>query len=172
VIAVGAVDSNKNLAGFSSIGPELEVVAPGVGVNSTGMIMDNPYYPASGTSMATPHVSGALALILSYKPTLTNIEAREILRNTAEDLGDPGWDEMFGFGLINISQAIISIDQHSSNATTTPQVTTNPTDSTITPSDIITSATTTLVTPSWSIIFTSFCLVIILLFRKGKIKFL
>lgn len=174
VIAVGAINSNKDLAPFSNKGPNLEVVAPGVDVYSTGFEVDNRlFYTAGGTSMATPHVAGALALILSYKPTLTNIEAREILRNTTEDLGDPGRDDEFGFGLINVSRAINDIVQQNSNTTTTSQMTSNPTDLTTTPSnssDSTTSTTTMLVTPGWSIIFTSFCIIIILFFRKGKIR--
>ncbi|MHA2224161.1 MAG: S8 family peptidase [Candidatus Hodarchaeales archaeon] len=117
VIAVGAVNSGKNLASFSNYGLDIEVVAPGDNVKST--IPVNNFGLKSGTSMATPHVSGALALMLSYDPTLTNIEAREILNQTAEDLGDSGWDETYGYGLINVSRAIDVIANQNSNPTST-----------------------------------------------------
>jgi subtilisin family serine protease len=124
VIAVGAIDESKEKTWFSNYGTGLEVVAPGSQVNSTGVIDGShpiPFYVASGTSMATPHVAGALALLLSYNSTLTNTEARTILRQTAEDLASPGWDSLYGFGLINVSRAIGSFNQLESN-------TSNPTD--------------------------------------------
>lgn len=64
------------------------------------------HFPASGyaywggTSMATPHVSGVAALIWSWKPSLTNVQIREALQATAMDLGDPGRDIYYGYGLV------------------------------------------------------------------------
>jgi len=56
--------------------------------------------------MATPHVSGVAALILSQDSSLTNLEVRNILKNTADDLGDPGWDQYFGEGRVNAYAAV------------------------------------------------------------------
>lgn len=61
-----------------------------------------------GTSMATPHVSGAAALVMQANRTLTNVEVREILNATASDLGDPGWDQYYGYGLVDAQAAVDS----------------------------------------------------------------
>jgi serine protease len=59
-----------------------------------------------GTSMATPHVSGVAALVMQANGTLTNVEVRELLNATATDLGDPGWDQYYGNGLVDAQAAI------------------------------------------------------------------
>lgn len=67
-------------------------------------LSDWDYY--SGTSMATPHVVGIAALLMSANPALTNNQVEKILKNTATDLGKKGYDTTFGFGLVNASKAI------------------------------------------------------------------
>ncbi len=97
-IAVAAVDSNLNRASFSSTGNKVEIAAPGDMILST--YMGNTYEYLSGTSMATPYVSGLLALLKQANPTLTAPELRAKLQQTAIDLGDPGRDALYGYGLI------------------------------------------------------------------------
>ncbi len=138
VIAVGAIDGAKNIPSYSNKGPELEFVAPGVGVYST--IPYNIYGYSSGTSMAAPHVSGALALMISYDPTLNNTEVRSILQQTAVDLGDPGRDEAYGFGMINVTHAFEIIEEMNHTNSTSSEVTSF--SSTIT--SLTTSETTTI----------------------------
>lgn len=99
VIAVSATDSNDDIAYFSSRGPEIELAAPGVNILST-WISDS-YNTISGTSMATPHVSGVAALAMQTNPLLTNEEIRTLLQNTADDLGDEGRDNLFGYGIVD-----------------------------------------------------------------------
>lgn len=82
-IAVGAVDSRDRVARFSNFGDALDIVAPGVSIYST--IINN-YGYMSGTSMATPHVSGVVALILDKNPTLMVEQIKEALYNTAKDV--------------------------------------------------------------------------------------
>lgn len=65
------------------------------------------YY--DGTSMATPHVSAVAALVWSSKPTATNAEIRQVLRDTAEDLGTAGRDNYYGYGLVQAKAAIDAI---------------------------------------------------------------
>lgn len=101
VIAVGAVDSTNTRASFSSVGEELEVMAPGVNILSS--VPGNGYDSYNGTSMASPHVAGAAALILAKYPSLTNVEVRDRLRNTATPLGDSFY---YGNGVINVLAAI------------------------------------------------------------------
>lgn len=99
VVAVSAADSNDNLASFSNVGPEVELAAPGVSILSTWN--DGLYNTISGTSMATPHVSGVAALAWEANPLMTNTEVRALLQSTADDLGAAGFDNSFGYGLVD-----------------------------------------------------------------------
>ncbi len=102
-IAVGAVDKYKNLASFSSYGQQLDLVAPGQLVVSTyDIIPDNYYNEQSGTSMAAPFVTGAIALLLSVEPELDFSEVRGRLISSAHDLGEEGFDPIFGNGLLDV----------------------------------------------------------------------
>ncbi len=126
VICVSATDHNDQSSPYSSIGPEVTVSAPGgfgeaiddndvistmpdyfVRLNQQGVPQD--YGPLAGTSMASPHVAGLAALILSYKPTLIPDSVREIIKNTADDLGPPGFDDQFGWGRINAYKALFEM---------------------------------------------------------------
>ena len=60
----------------------------------------------SGTSMASPHATGVAALVLSRNPALAPAQVRQVLRSSANDLGAPGWDPMFGHGRINARRAV------------------------------------------------------------------
>ncbi|MDP6627369.1 MAG: S8 family serine peptidase [Methanopyri archaeon] len=102
-ITVGAVDKRNKLASFSSRGPELDVVAPGVNVYST---YKNGYKKLSGTSMATPHVSGFVALLKQQDMSRGFGDIRTILHENSTDLGDPGFNEEYGYGLIDAIKAL------------------------------------------------------------------
>ncbi|TCZ75567.1 peptidase S8 [Paenibacillus albiflavus] len=104
VFAVAASDSNNNRASFSNYGDYIDVTAPGVNIAST--YPKNQYVALSGTSMATPHVSALAALIRATNPSLRNTEVMDIIRTTAQDIGDPGTDSYFGYGLINVPKAV------------------------------------------------------------------
>lgn len=85
IISVAAVDSNGNLAYFSNYGSTtVSVAAPGVSIAST--YPGNRYEYLQGTSMAAPHVSGALALLQAYRPGLTYLEMKNTLLNSARQL--------------------------------------------------------------------------------------
>ena len=107
VIAVAGTDANDDKAYFSPVGPELELAAPGVEILST--VRGGGYSTLDGTSQAAPHVAGAAALFFLTSPPDENEngtihdEVREMLRATATDLGDEGFDNTFGFGLVNIA---------------------------------------------------------------------
>ncbi|HJQ93882.1 MAG TPA: S8 family serine peptidase [Candidatus Thermoplasmatota archaeon] len=99
VVAVGATNAAKGRASFSDMGPQLDVMAPGDAIWSTTYSSTTSYGTMSGTSMATPHVAGVLALALSCAPSATNSQAVAALKSTAEDLGAAGFDNTFGHGL-------------------------------------------------------------------------
>jgi subtilisin family serine protease len=103
VIAVGATDSSDDRASWSCYGNALELMGPGVDVLSTWK--GSGYNTISGTSMACPHVAGTVALILEDFPSMTVAQVRTLLQNTAEDLGDPGWDSLYGHGLVDAEAA-------------------------------------------------------------------
>ena len=101
VIAVTCTTSSDTQCDFSSDGPESELTAPGDDVKSLYHTSDAAYINGSGTSMSSPHVSGVAALVWSQATTLANTALRDHLRNTAQDLGAPGWDELYGYGLVD-----------------------------------------------------------------------
>ncbi|MBW3582264.1 MAG: S8 family serine peptidase [Euryarchaeota archaeon] len=107
VIAVAAVDAAGERVGSSGRGPEVEFSAPGRRIVSTDL--DGGYRRASGTSMAAPHVAGAFALALSCRPDLSAADLRTVFQDTAEDLGEPGRDHAFGYGLVRIDRVIDEI---------------------------------------------------------------
>lgn len=109
-ITVAASDPTDAKASFSNFGEKIDVAAPGVDILSTRASLDSicggttvgvGYCRLSGTSMATPHVAGLAALLLSKNPTLTNEEVRQFIRTRATDLGVVGKDSQFGFGRID-----------------------------------------------------------------------
>lgn len=106
VIAVSALDQELQRASFSNYGIQNEISAPGVDIVST--YKNNTYARLSGTSMATPLVAGALALIIARHKELVNglkpdaAEAHRILLTMVKDLGKEGKDELYGAGMINL----------------------------------------------------------------------
>jgi hypothetical protein len=107
VVAVSAVGRNPDdsvyLADFSNVGPQIELAAPGLAINST--FNDGGYQTWSGTSMACPHVAGTAALV--WATGLSSPSAvRARLCNTAEDLGTAGRDTSYGYGLVDAEAAV------------------------------------------------------------------
>ncbi|MFV7783104.1 S8 family serine peptidase [Shewanella marisflavi] len=85
VVAVASTDNTDNLSGFSNYGDQLvHLAAPGSFILST--TPNNSYDTFSGTSMATPHVAGAAALILAGNPNLTTSQLKSVLMNTGDTL--------------------------------------------------------------------------------------
>ncbi|MCI5168303.1 MAG: hypothetical protein D3903_19985, partial [Candidatus Electrothrix sp. GM3_4] len=99
VIATAATTQSDTRASFSSTCPEVEVTAPGYMILST--VPGGGYGYMSGTSMASPHAAGTAALVLAANPGWTNDEVRLQLQDTATDLGDPGRDTFYGYGLVD-----------------------------------------------------------------------
>lgn len=121
-ITVAAVD-NKNtitrdddaIADYSSRGPngaerKPNVAAPGSDINSCRYSLlgqtGSGYQEMSGTSMATPHVAGLCALVLQANTNLKPLEVKQILEETAQDMGTSGWDSAYGFGYVDAYGAV------------------------------------------------------------------
>lgn len=120
-ITVAATDSQDKLADFSSKGPikwkstttpKPDIAAPGVDIYSS--YPGNSFRYKSGTSMATPHIAGALALILQASKTNPLINPKEILLSSTLDLGPSGFDTSYGNGRLDVLAAIQKIKKQSS----------------------------------------------------------
>jgi len=107
VVAVAATDSSDKRPCWSSTGATVEISAPGVSINSTKLGGGDIVY--SGTSMASPHVAGVAALVLGTGASLTNVQVRDILTSTAQDLGAAGRDPLYGYGLVNAAAAVATV---------------------------------------------------------------
>lgn len=111
VMAIGATDSSDKIARFSQAGDWISVSAPGVNIlstfptYSTQMPATN-YGSISGTSMATPAVSGLAALVRSKFPELNAAQAKAQIEATADDEGPAGFDILYGHGRINVARAL------------------------------------------------------------------
>jgi subtilisin family serine protease len=103
-VAVGALDPGSYVATFSNRGAQVELCAPGVDVTST--VPGGSFASASGTSMATPEVTGVGALLFAQDPTMTAAEVRALMAAGSIDLGTPGRDYSYGFGLVNARRAL------------------------------------------------------------------
>ena len=110
VIASGAVDSNGELAGFSSWGPtsdgriKPEVCAQGVGTVCVSPYDNSGYTTASGTSLSTPLIGGVCAVIFSAHPNWTPMMVRQALMMTADRSETP--DNAYGWGIIDAGRAL------------------------------------------------------------------
>jgi serine protease AprX len=120
--AVGATNDKDALASFSSQGPAVwktgtlikpNVSAPGVAVISA--IPGGKYAPMSGTSMATPHVAGMMALIYQVSPKIAVGEAGALASKAAKDLGDAGNDNQYGWGRVDAYQSLKTLQRIRSN---------------------------------------------------------
>ncbi len=138
VITVGATDCNDEYASFTSWGPvtwedvdpyndypyppgliKPDVSAPGVNTKSHAFC--DGYTTKSGTSMATPHTAGAVALMISADPTLFHDDIKQILEDSSVELGEPGKDNIYGSGRVDAFEAVnevagkLTYDSHTIN---------------------------------------------------------
>jgi subtilisin family serine protease len=111
VMAVGATDSSDAIASFSQYGPHISVSAPGVKILSTFPTYKNAigmlnYGKISGTSMATPYVSGLAGLVRATFPNLDANATRAKIEKSADDLGEKDFDVHYGWGRVNVAKAL------------------------------------------------------------------
>lgn len=127
VVSVSATNISRQLASYSNFGSTIDVSAPGgdsgdlngdgyfdgvlstSGDDSSGSIVFN-YRFAAGTSMASPHMAGVVALMKSVYPSMTPADLDTMLANgeLTDDLGPAGRDNSFGYGLINAQKAVLA----------------------------------------------------------------
>uniref|UniRef100_A0A7S3QG82 subtilisin n=1 Tax=Chaetoceros debilis TaxID=122233 RepID=A0A7S3QG82_9STRA len=132
VMSVAATDVNNQIASFSQHNNQVDIAAPGKYILSTSPsnVSSTMYRELSGTSMATPHVSGVAALVWSRDTTKSAAEIRRALEESAEDLGDPGRDNYYGNGLVRADRANALLDSgftlHPTSAPTLDSCTDDP----------------------------------------------
>lgn len=110
-LSVGGVNASDQIYPYSSRGPNAcdagqvfpTLSAPGVGIYTTDL--HGMYFSYDGTSMSAPHVTGALALLLSAAPGLNPAAQRDALIHGVHDLGSPGPDDFFGYGRLDVFQS-------------------------------------------------------------------
>lgn len=142
IINVAAHGSNGGLAGFSNYGANsVDIAAPGVSIAST--VTNGGYSYMQGTSMAAPHVTGAIALLSSYRPSLSATELKDTILNNTTAL-DALSGSVIGGRALNIYAALINASQAVPTNTPTPLVTNTPTS---TPTPTPTPTTTPSPTP-------------------------
>jgi hypothetical protein len=104
VVSVGAVDASGQQVIFSNSGPQLQMTAPGYGVQTAWL--DGERVTVNGTSASAPIVSGAIAAMMSENPGFTAQQAWDVLQKTASDSGAPGADPNYGNGILNLGWAM------------------------------------------------------------------
>ena len=113
IIAVGGIDMSGERCEYSNRGKEISVVAPANFIYTTDIMgslgySSSNYFPYfSGTSAACPQVSGVAALMLSANPNLTCFKVKELMQISARDLGEKGWDESYGYGLVDAYKSVM-----------------------------------------------------------------
>jgi serine protease len=162
VLAVGSVGYDKVRVSYSDFGPQIELVAPGgdtnVDLNGDGYpdgilqqtfrgnVTDFGYYFYEGTSMAAPHVSAVAALLFAFDPGANAQRVREVMESTTIDLGLPGRDDDYGYGLVQAANALAALG--GVPITPTPTATATPTPTSPGPSPTPTSSPTPTPSPT------------------------
>jgi subtilisin family serine protease len=127
VNAVAALQEGGGLASFSNHGTGLAFSAPGVDVYTTDRTGTNGYVSGdyvffNGTSAASPYAAGVAALVLSINPSLSATNVEQIMQQSCVDLGTPGYDTTFGWGLVNAYNAVmlaLALPPHTLTVTST-----------------------------------------------------
>ena len=118
VISVGSINEQENVSTFSNHNSNIDVVAPGE--NMLTCKLSNSYGSYAGTSFSAPIVSGMAGLLKAVNPELTPLQIENIIHISSQDLGAPGRDDYYGYGLVNFNNAIdlISPTDITNNLTT------------------------------------------------------
>ena len=117
ILAVGEINFDGTRSTASNWGPNLGLVAPGEAIYSLcskdnkhvlPSVRQSGYYTLNGTSFSTPMVAATASLIWAKNPEWSNQQVADTIFATATDMGDAGWDAMYGAGLLNAAKALRS----------------------------------------------------------------
>jgi len=158
---VGAIDESLTIAYFSSRGPSAcdgtiypDVAAPGVAIITADLTLGgsvgNAYTEVTGTSIAAAHAAGAMALLLSAFPDVKPDDLEWAIQDSAVDLGDPGPDYAYGYGMIDVLEAYDVLSALPPTTTTSSFSTSTSTSSASTSS---TSSSTSTIPSTWPIAY-------------------
>lgn len=103
VIGVGMVAADKTASALSQRNASVMLTAPGAGLTGPDITGPSAYRTGGGTSYACPHVAAAAALLMQAAPGMTAEEVCVAMVGGAEDLGEPGYDETYGYGLLSVA---------------------------------------------------------------------
>jgi subtilisin family serine protease len=117
ILTIGATDSSDLLYSWSNSGKNIDLVAPG---NASTPLNGGGYAGGGGTSIASPFVAGAAALVLSANPNLTPGQVQDMLKMSADDLGVAGLDSTYGYGRLNLERAVTMAFGSVGTSDTTP----------------------------------------------------
>ena len=108
VLTVGATNENGRVAAFSTLGATVDMAAPGVRIPVAEPLEQEPsgYIQVPGTSFSAPLVAGAAAWVWTTRPELDNTQLFELMRRSAKDIAEPGFDEASGYGQLDIPAAL------------------------------------------------------------------
>lgn len=106
VIGVGSYDKNGTASSFSQVNDSVFISAPGEKIYSTYIGKPNAYAAADGTSFSAPHVAAAAAIAKSIEPNMTAEAFKQLLIETCDDVGEPGYDTLYGYGKLNIEKMV------------------------------------------------------------------
>jgi thermitase len=104
VLSVSATQSDDSIASYSNFGSWISVAAPGSNIVTT--YNNGGYAGFSGTSAAAPVVAGVAALVIAANRSLSNTQVESIIEQNADDLGTPGFDDLYGWGRVNSYRAV------------------------------------------------------------------
>jgi Subtilase family len=118
VLTVAATDQTGAPASFSSSGPQVDLAAPGVAIPVQDPQNPQAYFSVDGTSFAAPIVSAAAAWVMTVRP-MEKTQLFDLVRWTARDTAQPGWDERTGYGILDVpalfGTALPSVDPQEPN---------------------------------------------------------
>ena len=121
IISVSATTTSNSIASFSSYGPYVDLAAPGVSIYTT--IKGGGYGAVSGTSFSAPIVAGTAALMFSVDPSLSPADVERVLKSTAVDFGEAGYDVYYGWGRVDAYAALKAVLENlEGNGSSSPEV--------------------------------------------------
>lgn len=119
-LTVSATDSADKITTWSNYGTIIDLSAPGQNIVTTSR--GGTYSTWWGTSFSAPITAAGAALVLSANPDLTSAEAMAVMKDAADDLGEPGWDQYYGAGRLNVDRAVAAALAARSDDGTAPNV--------------------------------------------------